>query len=85
MGSDRNCKEAADTGFNYLKVNARKISRNISTTIQNYIVNYQDLHQIGITRHLALATLIAISPIALKRPLSNSLVALGDSVLVELR
>lgn len=78
LGSDKSCKEAADTAFNFLKANGRKISGNISTTSKDYIINYQDLQGIGMTHTLALPTLIALCSIALGRPALSSLVVLGE-------
>ena len=78
LGSDRECKEAVDTAYNYLKANGNRISGAISTSNSDYIVNYQDLQGIGMTKDLALPTLIALCSIALKRPAQSSLVVLGD-------
>lgn len=78
LGSDRECKEAVDTAYNYLKANGNRISGAISTSNSDYIVNYQDLQGIGMTKDLALPTLIALCSIALKRPVQSSLVVLGD-------
>lgn len=57
LGSDMKCKEATNTAFNYLKANANRISGSISTTMKDYIINYQDLQGIGMTEQLALPTL----------------------------
>jgi len=78
IGSDRECKEAADTAYNYLKANGNRISGSISTTAKDYIVNYQDLQGIGMTHKLALPTLIALSSIALSKPAQSSLAVLGE-------
>jgi ATP-dependent Lon protease len=78
LGSDKNCKEAADTAFNYLKANGRKISQSISTTEKDYVINYQDLQGIGMTGRLALPTVIALCSIALRKPVVSSLVILGE-------
>ena len=43
LGSDRGCREASNTAFNFLKANGNRISGAISTTTKDYIVNYQDL------------------------------------------
>jgi len=48
LGADREAKEATNTAFNFLKANSNRISGAISTTTKDYIVNYQDLHGIGI-------------------------------------
>lgn len=78
IGSDRECKEAVDTAFSYLKANGNRISGTISTTNKDYIINYQDLQGIGMTHVLALPTLVALCSIALQRPVQSSMVVLGD-------
>ena len=78
LGFDREAKEATNTAFNYLKANSRSISSSISTTTKDYIINYQDLNGIGITKHLTLPTLIAIVSAALNKPTLSSLAVLGD-------
>ena len=78
IGSDRDCKEASDTAFNFLKANGTRISGSISTALKDYIINYQDLQGIGMTSKLALPTLIALCSIALGKPVQSSLVVLGE-------
>ena len=78
LGSDGKCKEATNAAFNFLKANSKHISGSISTTTKDYIINYQDLQGIGMTDKLALATLIALSSIALGKPVSSNLVVLGE-------
>jgi len=78
LGADREAKEATNTAFNYLKANGRSISNSISTTTKDYIINYQDLNGIGITKYLTLPTLIAIASAALNKPTLSSLAVLGD-------
>ncbi|MCD8230985.1 MAG: protease Lon-related BREX system protein BrxL [Clostridiales bacterium] len=78
IGSDRGCKEATNTAFNFLKANGNRISGSISTTSKDYIINYQDLQGIGMTSRLALPTLIAICSIALGKPALSSLAVLGE-------
>ena len=78
LGSDGKCKEAANTAFNFLKANANRISGSISTTTKDYIINYQDLQGIGMTDKLALPTLIALSSVALRKPVGSSLAVLGE-------
>lgn len=78
IGSDRECKEAANTAFNFLKANGNRISGTISTTTKDYIVNYQDLQGIGMASRLALPTLIAMCSIALGKPTLSSLAVLGE-------
>jgi len=78
IGSDRDCKEATNTAFNFLKANGNRISGTISTTTKDYIVNYQDLQGIGMTSRLALPTLIAVCSIALGKSALSSLAVLGE-------
>ena len=78
IGSDRGAKEATNTAFNFLKANAKRISSSISMTTKDYNINYQDLQGIGITEKLALPTVIALSSIALNKPLVSSMAVLGE-------
>ena len=78
LGSDRAAKEATNTAFSYLKANGNRISGSISTLTKDYVVNYQDLQGIGMTGKLALPTLIALSSIALGKPVQSSLAVMGD-------
>lgn len=78
LGSDREPKEASNTAFNFLKANGNRISGSISTTTKDYIINYQDLQGIGMTKSLALPTLVALCSIALGKPTLGSLAVLGE-------
>lgn len=78
LGSDRDCREAANTAFSYLKANSGRISGTISTTTKDYIINYQDLQGIGMTGKLALPTLIALCSVSIGRPTLGSLAVLGE-------
>lgn len=78
LGSDRECREASNTAFSYLKANSSRISGTISTTTKDYIVNYQDMQGIGMAGKLALPTLIALCSIALGKPAISSLAVMGE-------
>ena len=78
LGSDRDAKEATNTAFSFLKANANRISGSISTTMKDYIINYQDLQGIGMTGKLALPTLIALCSISLGKPVQSSTAVLGE-------
>ncbi len=78
IGTDRETKEATNTAFNYLKANSNAISASISTTTKDYIVNYQDLQGISMSKYMALPTLIAICSASLNRPVLGSLAVLGE-------
>ena len=53
-------------------------SGTLSTTMKDYIINYQDLQGIGMTSKLALPTLIALCSIALGKPTVSTLAVLGE-------
>ena len=78
LGTDRDAKEATNIAFNFLKANGMSISRSINTTQRDYIINYQDLNGIGMTKSLALPTLLAIASAALGKPTLGSLAVLGE-------
>lgn len=78
LGSDRECREASNTAFNYLKANGSRISGAIRMTGNDYVVNYQDLQGISMTERLALPTLIALCSVSLGKPVLSSLAVLGE-------
>ena len=78
IGSDREVKEATNTAFNWLKANSNQISGGISTATRDYIIGYQDLQGIGMSKVMALPTLIALASSALGKPTLSSLAVLGD-------
>lgn len=78
LGLDRDCKEATNTAYSYLKANGGRISGAISVGTKDYVINYQDLQGLGMTSSLALPTLIALCSIALAKPVQSSLAVLGE-------
>lgn len=78
LGTDRECKEAVDTAFNFLKANGNRISGSLGVLNKDFVINYQDLQGIGMTHKLALPTLIALCSIALGRPVQSSMAVIGD-------
>lgn len=78
LGSDRECKEAVDTAFNFLKANGNRISGSLGALNKDFIINYQDLQGLGMTKVLALPTLIALCSIALGKTVQSSMAVLGD-------
>ena len=78
LGSDRECREACNTAYNFLKANGSHISGSIDLAQRDYIINYQDLQGIGMTNKLGLPTLIALCSIALNKPLLSSAAVLGE-------
>ena len=78
IGNEREAKESILNAFNYLKANNKRISQGISTTTKDYIIQYQDLQGIGMTKKLSLPTLIALCSIAIQKATISSLAVLGD-------
>lgn len=78
LGMDRDARESSSAAFSFLKANGNRISGNISTTLKDYIINYQDLQGIGMTGKLAMPTLIALVSVALGKPVQSSMVVLGE-------
>ena len=78
LGMDRDARESSNAAFSFMKANSNRISGNISTTMKDYIINYQDLQGIGMTGKLAMPTLIALASIALSKPVQSSMVVLGE-------
>lgn len=78
IGMDTNAKSSADAAFVFLKANGNRISGNISTTLKDYIIDYQDLQGVGMTGKLAMPTLIALASAALCKPVVSSLVVMGE-------
>ena len=78
LGSDRDCKEATNTAYSFLKANAGRISGSIGVGSRDFVINYQDLQGLGMTSKLALPTLVALCSIALGKPAQSSLAILGE-------
>lgn len=78
LGANAAAKEAVDTAYKYLRANSKNISRNISTTTKDYLVNVQDLNGIGMTTDLTLSAMIAVCSVALGKPTITSMAVLGD-------
>jgi ATP-dependent Lon protease len=78
LGSDSKAKEAVDLAYSYLKANAHNISRSISLTNKDYLLNVQDLNGVGMTPSLTLASLVVLCSVALGKPLVSSCVVLGN-------
>ena len=54
------------------------ISGQLSTTTKDYIISYQDLNGIGMTKLLTLPSVIAIASCALNKPTLSGLAVLGE-------
>lgn len=78
IGSKKEVKESIDTAFSYLKSNSANISGMISTKNNDYLMQVQDLNGIGMTKHLALASFVALCSAALNKPVLPSTAILGS-------
>ena len=78
IGTDRECRVACNTAFNFLKANGQHISASINLSTKDYIINYQDLQGIGMTGKLGLPTLIALCSVSLNKPVQSSAAVLGE-------
>ena len=74
----KQCKEATNTAYSFLKANAGCISGAIGVGTKDFVINYQDLQGLGMTSSLALPTLIALCSIAPGKPVQSSLAVLGE-------
>lgn len=78
IGSDRLAKEAIETAYQYLKVNSKNISGNISLLTKDYLMHIQDMNGVGMTGSLSLAGLVALCSSAMNKAVVGSLAILGD-------
>ena len=78
IGSKKSIKESVDTAYSYLKTNGSNISRQISTTENDYYVEVKDLNGVGMTKNLSTATFIGLCSVALDKPIISSTAILGN-------
>ena len=78
IGSKKDVNEAVKIAFQYFKSNASSISGQISYKDKDYIIQVKDLHGVGMTNQLTLATFIALCSVATNRQVLPSLAILGN-------
>ncbi|HHY00468.1 MAG TPA: protease Lon-related BREX system protein BrxL [Methanothermobacter sp.] len=78
IGSKKEVKEAINTAYSYLKSNSSNVSGTISTKNKDYLMQVQDLNGVGMTKHLALASFVALCSAALNKPVLPSTAILGS-------
>lgn len=78
LGSSSLAKEAVKVGFDFYKANAASVSASIKVSDHDYHVHVVDLHGMGPTTELTLATVIAICSAVMKKPLEQQMVVLGN-------
>ena len=64
--------------YQYFKSNASSVSGQISYKDKDYVMQVKDLHGVGMTNHLTLATFIALCSVATNRQVLPSLAILGN-------
>ena len=70
--------EAVKIAYQYFKSNASSISGQISYKDKDYVMQVKDLHGVGMTNQLTLATFIALCSVALNRQVTSSTAILGN-------
>lgn len=78
IGSKKDVNEAVKIAYQYFKSNAGSISGQISYKDKDYVMQVKDLHGVGMTRYLTLATFIALCSVATNRQVLPSLAILGN-------
>lgn len=78
IGSKKDVNEAVKIAYQYFKSNAGSISGQISYKDKDYVMQVKDLHGVGMTRYLTLATFIALCSVATNRKVLPSLAILGN-------
>lgn len=78
IGSKKDVNEAVKIAYQYFKSNAGSINGQISYKDKDYVMQVKDLHGVGMTRYLTLATFIALCSVATNRKVLPSLAILGN-------
>lgn len=78
IGSKKDINESVKIAYQYFKSNASSISGQISYKDKDYVMQVKDLHGVGITNQLTLATFIALCSVATNRQVLPSLAILGN-------
>ncbi|WP_369829825.1 S16 family serine protease [Methanobrevibacter sp. 87.7] len=77
-GSKKEVKESINIAYNYFKFNHKSISGRIDLINKDYVMEIQDMNNIGMTDQLALPTFIALCSIALNKSILSSTAILGS-------
>ena len=78
IGSKKDINESVKIAYQYFKSNATSVSGQISYSDKDYVLQVKDLHGIGMTNQLTLATFIALCGVALNRQVTSSTAILGN-------
>ena len=78
IGSKKEVNEAVKIAYQYFKSNANSVSGQISYKDKDYVMQVKDLHGIGMTKQLTLATFIVLCSVAINRQVIPSTAILGN-------
>ena len=78
IGSKKDVTESVKIAYQYFKSNANSISGQISYKDKDYVMQVKDLHGVGMTNHLTLATFVALCSVAINRQVIPSTAILGN-------
>lgn len=78
IGSKKDITESVKIAYEYFKSNASSISGQISYMDKDYVMQVKDLHGVGMTNQLTLATFIALCGVAINRQVTSSTAILGN-------
>ncbi|WP_225047870.1 protease Lon-related BREX system protein BrxL [Lacticaseibacillus kribbianus] len=78
VGNNRAAREAAKAGMRLLTTSYRSIDQRIAPDRHDYVLHVSNLNGTGMTGSLTLASLIALTSIAVSRSTIDSLAVLGD-------
>ena len=73
IGSKKDINESVKIAYQYFKSNANSISGQITYKDKDYVMQVKDLHDVGMTNQLTLATFIALCSVATNRQVLPSL------------
>jgi len=77
-GKSVNVKESINTGFNYFKANASRISASIKTDNKDFLIHIIDLQGAGASDELSLTTLITLCSGILNKPIQEQMAVIGS-------
>lgn len=78
IGSKKDITESVKIAYEYFKSNGSSVSGQISYKDKDYVMQVKDLHGVGMTNQLTLATFIALCSIAINRQVMQSTAILGN-------
>jgi ATP-dependent Lon protease len=78
VGSVQRAKEPIRVGFDYFKANASRVSAYAKAADHDYHLHVVELHNIGATHIMTLASFVALCSGLLGKPVQSQMVVLGD-------